>query len=99
VNRKRKAKRLAEGKVYGLTHRAYDAMPCFLEGLHECWLPVRGHHRKSVKNGGQDSDGEIPACIRAHAELHDCGEAYVEAKYGISLDEVQAQSLATLTLR
>jgi hypothetical protein len=74
-------------------------MPCFLAGLHECWMPVRGHHRHSVGAGGTDSDGEIPCCVRAHSEIETSGEACVEAKYGISLDEVQVKSSATLTLR
>ena len=96
-NRKRQRKRKADGKVYGPLHRAVCELPCFLAGhpLHECLGPVKGHHVKSVGSGGTDEDGEIPACVRAHDELH-WSEVKVEQKYGVNLDAIVEQTRRAL---
>lgn len=88
-NARRQKKRRDEGLVYGDYHAWVSGLPCLLahhEG-HRCWFPVKGHHLSTVGSGGRDEGNEVPACVRAHDELH-WSEAKFEAKYGIDLESL-----------
>lgn len=93
VNRKRRKRREAEGKVYGPYHKAMSTMDCILKGhpLHQCYGPICGHHLKRVANGGEDRGNEVPVCVRLHAELHFEGDGVVEAKYEVDLNALAAR--------
>jgi len=97
MNRERKAKRRAEGLVYGPYHRWVadeSNAPCALRqgsGGHACgFFPYRarmeGHHLKKVGSGGKDAANEVRVCAFAHDLLEDHpGTMWAKTEHGVDL--------------
>lgn len=86
INRKRQAKRKAEGKVYGPYHRwISDHHGCAVFSPGDCYGDVAGHHLKTVGAGGEDAGNEIPLCAKHHTEIH-AGLDDFEWRYGIIVE-------------
>jgi hypothetical protein len=81
-NAKRKARRMADDKVYGSYFRYVKDFPCAVQGEGvECFGEVTGHHLKSVGSGGQDAGNLVPLCAGHHTEIHTIGMHDFDAKY------------------
>lgn len=97
VNRDRRAKRQAEGKVYGEYHRYVSEQPCILafnpEGS-QCFGDTVGHHVETVGHGGEDEGNEVSLCVQHHDEVHRLGIDTFQDRYGIDLD-MEAANLWT----
>lgn len=85
-NGERKAKRAAEGKVYGSYHRWIGTFPCAVG--RDCFGAVKGHHLKTVGSGGEDVANEVPLCIKHHSAAHGLTLADFERIYGVDLETV-----------
>ena len=87
VNRARKAKRKAEGAVYGDKQSWMKLQDCLLwdrEG-HVCRPgTVVGHHDPTVAAGGTDKD-TVPLCVLAHREVHAIGRETFDAKWNVDV--------------
>lgn len=84
VNRERKARRKAEGLVYGPYHRATTRLPCI--GVTFGWEPltvlahrcsffsdrpgIESHHVVHVGTGGKDEENTVPVCPGLHDLIH-----------------------------
>jgi len=86
-NRKRKAKRKAEGLVYGPYYIWAAAQPCEEAGspLHRCGRSAdrrpEAHHLKHVGSGGKDAGNLIFTCHALHDEFHSKTLGDMEHKY------------------
>lgn len=93
VNKARKAKRKADGLVYGPYHDFVGTLPCLLRTnvIHMCRGTVRGHHIVSVGAGGVDEGNEVPLCDAGHTlsmkSVHALGRESFEAYWKIRLEE------------
>lgn len=82
VNRKRKAKRAADDRVYGSYHRWVKQHPCAVKGEGSpCFGDVDGHHIRSVGAGGVDANNTVPLCRGHHTEWHTIGPKRFDEKY------------------
>lgn len=99
VNRKRKAKRKAEGLVYGWYHREVKRRQCIGWGHphHACEVMgprrnIEGHHVTSVGAGGKDRGNEVPVCPKLHDQVEGkvwgWSRSRVEKMLGVGLREI-----------
>lgn len=89
--------RMRGDTTYAAFHRwVSDGWLCFLEGrrdrvtgkIHRCTGRKVGHHMVPVGRGGKDADGEVPACVLAHQLCEDHGNAWVEDRFGVGMEEI-----------
>lgn len=95
-NPKRKAKRKAEGEVYGPGWTwISENLPCAVRVHpdHRCIGKGPAHHLKTVGSGGKDEENCVPACIQFHTECH-ASEKKVEARYGLDLKGIAVEAWA-----
>jgi len=79
-NPERRARREAEGRVYGELHQWTKRQPCILAGHadHTCQFyadrkGVESHHVKSIGSGGEDENNTLSCCPGLHDSFHRLG--------------------------
>lgn len=93
INRKRKAKRRAENKVYGTYYVRIANLPTCVgqrgAAPHQCCYVggrrPEAHHLTKVGNGGQDAANCVDVCHRMHDEFETRPLSEIEAETGIDM--------------
>lgn len=93
VNRKRKAKRKAENKVYGTYYITIANLPTCVgqrgRAPHQCCYTLtrraEAHHLKKVGSGGRDAENCLDVCHRMHDEFESRPLSEIEAETGLDM--------------